>query len=323
MISVALCTRNGEAYLAEQLTSILRGTCRPDEIVVSDDASHDATVAIAASVLAADGIRHQILINDPPLGVTANFARAIVATHGEIVVLSDQDDVWMPDRLAAAVEILEREPRVLLHHADAELVDSANEPLGLGLFEALALTERELAMLPTVEGFEALLRRNLVTGAVTAFRRELLDLAVPFPPDWVHDEWLAILAASRNGLYTDRRRLVRYRQHGRNEIGMVRRTLRMRIRRVLGAEEGRLAGLAVRAEVLARRLEQVGAADQLVEAVKSKAEFEGARSELPRSRWGRIWPVLRLARTGAYARYASQGRFDVLRDLGQRRTHRS
>ena len=95
------------------------------------------------------------------------------------------------------------------------------------------------------------------------------------------------------------------------------------MRRVLGAEAGRLAGLAVRAEVLARRLEQVGAADQLVEAVKSKAEFERARSELPRSRWGRIGPILRLARTGAYERYASQGLLDMLRDLGQRRTHQS
>lgn len=319
MISVALCTRDGAAYLGEQLASILAGSRRPDEIVISDDASSDETVAIAQRVLAADGIPHRILVNDPPLGVTGNFAAAIEATVGDIVVLSDQDDVWVSSRLAAAVEVLEHDPRVLLHHSDAELVDADDIPLGLGLFEALGVDDEALAALPTPRGFDVLLRRNLVTGAVTAFRRELLELAVPFPSGWMHDEWLAILAASRDGVSTDRRRLVRYRQHGRNEIGMSRRTFATKLRRVLGPEEGRTAGLAVRGKVLAERLERVGAPRELIAAAWEKAAFERARAALPASRLRRLRPVWRLAREGEYDRYASQGRLDVLRDLGQRR----
>jgi glycosyltransferase involved in cell wall biosynthesis len=322
-VSVALCTHNGAAYLAEQLGSILSGTVIPDEIVVSDDASTDDTVGIAERILGSSGVEHRILRNPAPLGVSRNFESAIVATTGDIVVLSDQDDVWEPDRLSVALDAFGADPRVLLHHSNAALVDSAGEVLPDDLFEALGISSATLAELAGENAFDLLLRRNLVTGATAAFRRELVAAASPFPAAWVHDEWLAIIAASKGRIRPEPRRLIRYRQHGRNQIGATRRTLSDKLSRVFGVEGGRTAGLAERAELLAQRLRRDGAPDALVARAEGKGRFEAARAALPVSRWARIAPVRRLARRGGYRAFASQGRLDVLRDLLQRRVSSS
>ena len=102
-------------------------------------------------------------------------------------------------------------------------------------------------------------------------------------------------------------------------MGMARRGLATKISRVFGPEGGRTARLATRAVVLVDRLRAIGAPPGLVSLAEAKAEFESARAALPRSRWARIPPVRRLERAGGYADFASQGRLDILRDLGQAR----
>lgn len=312
-VSVALCTYRGEAYLAEQLASILGQTRTPDELVLSDDASDDGTVALARRMLMGASFDVVVIENPESLGVTANFAQALRATTGDLVLLCDQDDVWPRDRVAT-IETDLASTDALLRHSDARLVDAHGELLGRTLFERLRVRSDERRAIADGDAFAVYLRRNLATGAATALRRELLELADPFPSEWVHDEWLAILAAASSRIRLVDSPELDYRQHGANQIGVAEPTLRYRLSRVVDDSGARAAGLARRSAVLADRLELLGF-DTQAAAARAKSRFEERRSRLPGSRLARIPGIARGLVSGEYRRFASQRSLDAVRDL--------
>lgn len=315
-MSVALCTHNGERYLGAQLASILGQTVPPAEVVISDDASTDGTTPILeefAAEASARGVAVTLLHNAVALGVTANFEKAIRACSGQFILLSDQDDVWEPERVERTVAALEGADLVF---TDATLVDANGRPIGRGLFEELGIADSELDAVRTGKAFAVLVRRNLATGATVGFRSTLLASALPIPSPWVHDEWLAMIAAVVGRVAVLDERLVRYRQHGANQIGVRQRTLRYKAGKVLEPRGQRNAGIVARAATLLERLEAIGADTGVRGVVEEKLRVETARLRLPRSRWRRIPPVLAAARRGDY-RLTSQGRMDILRDVLQ------
>ncbi len=319
-VSVALCTYNSGSYLDAQLESIFDLTPPPWEIVISDDGSTDDTVRRARSFVERaneTGIRFRVIVGTGGLGVTANFQRAIEACSGELIALCDHDDVWHPDRLSSAVPSFANDNALLFQHGDARLVGAAGEPLGIGLFEALEVSRDELDGINAGRAFEIYLRRNLATGATAIVRRSLVEKALPFPASWVHDEWLATIAAALGRVEVLNRELIDYRQHGANQIGVQKPTMRYRVRRMLSSRGVRNARLARRAVDLAERLDEMQVAAPYRELAHAKARFEAARAALPANRLRRIGPVVRELRAGSYARFASQGRLDVVRDLLQ------
>jgi glycosyltransferase involved in cell wall biosynthesis len=322
-ISVALCTFNGAEYVGEQVSSILGQVRAPDELVVSDDGSSDGTLDVVAArveAAASQGVSPDVIVLEgaAPSGVTANFERAVAATTRPLIALSDQDDVWHVDRLARLEARFDDQDLTLLH-TDARLVDGTGAPLGSTLFEALELSDEDLRLEETGRAFEALLRRNLATGATVVFRRELLDAARPFPPEWVHDEWLAVIAAATGRVGVVREATIDYRQHGSNQIGVTAPTLRYKVRRVLEPRADRNVNLARQFRVLADRLERLGAAvpASRLNLARQKAEFEATRAAMAPNRIRRIGTVAGLARRGLYSRFASRRRFDIIRDLLQ------
>ena len=325
-ISVALCTRNGARFVEAQLRSILTQTVAPDELVVSDDASTDATVATIERVMAQHDlpererpIRLVLLRNTEPLGIAANFESAVRACTGDLIALSDQDDVWHSDRLASVVDVFAARHDIDLVFADATLIDGQGTPLGRSLFDTLPVTEGERAAVRAGESFSVMIKRNLATGATIALRRSLLQHALPFGEGWLHDEWLAIVAASVGGVDVVDRQLIDYRQHGANEIGVQQATIGYRVRRATGPRGDRNAGLARRSARLVDRLESLGSLVQpkVLETARMKARVENYRAALPAARLLRIAPVLAADRRGWYTNYTSQGRFEILRDLLQ------
>lgn len=324
-ISVALCTYNGANFIEEQLRSILQQRRMPHQIVISDDGSRDGTLDRIAKVLASLPADHpgrsvsvEVLRNHEALGVVQNFQQALLACDGELVALCDQDDIWHPDRIEAAAAHFERDHEVMLVHSDARLVDEFGIPIGHSLFYALRITEGELAEVSRGDELAALLRRNLVTGATAMFRRSVVGLAVPFPEPWVHDEWLAVIAASVGKGQIIPTELVDYRQHSANQIGASRLGLLGRIGRVLEPRNGRNRYLAERVEVLVSRLELLGDAvrpDALVRA-REKLEHLRVRAGFSRVQLLRLVPVLKEISTGRYVHY-SRGFGDILRDLLQ------
>jgi len=310
-LSVALCTYNGGAYLLEQLTSIAEQEVAVDEIVVADDGSTDFTLDLL------DRARESIpaLRILPPtdhLGVTRNFERAISATTGDIIFLADQDDRWHADRTAVAVAALKADPQALLIHSDAAIVDAQGRATGDSLLDRLRVDAASRRELTAGHAFDLLMRRNLVTGATVAFRRRLLEIALPFPDAWLHDEWLAVIAASTGGTRLLQAKPVDYRMHGANEVGAARLTWGARWSRLTAPRAERNARLLARARQLEARLP----AGRPNELASEKVRHEEVRSSYPVARVARVPAVLREFRTGRYARYG-RALDDALRDLVQ------
>ena len=321
-LSVALCTHNGAAFVAEQVRSVLVQRPAPREIVVGDDASTDDTIAIierAVDDAKASDPRLQttltVLRNARALGVTANFGATIAACSSALVALCDQDDVWPPGRLARLIEPF-RDDGILLVHSDARLVDAEGSPLGASLLDVLDASPGERHALCDGDAWPVLLRRNLVTGATVVVRRSLAALASPFPAAWVHDEWLAIVAAARGGVRLIDEPLLDYRQHGANVIGATRLTWRRRWERLREPRDTRSTRLVERAAALVERVSSWEANPHLMTDAEAKLRFEQARATAPAWQPARVPGIaVRLLR-GDYRRFA-RGTIDVLRDLVQ------
>lgn len=318
-ISVALCTYNGEAYIREQLASIAAQTLSASEVVICDDGSTDSTVKVVEEFIAAQSgpTVFRIAYTERAGGVRANFARAIGACKGELIALSDQDDVWRHDRLEAATRVLASRPAVLAVNADARIVDDEGAPTGDTLLDSLRVSARERASIHSGQAMPVLIRRNVVTGATLIFRRELLASALPLGEHWVHDEWLAVIAAGLGGLDLIEDQLIDYRVHASNVIGVTQPTLRNRLRQMRVPRADRYEGLVARSEELVERLAIVGASEDVLALARRKRDFELWRAAYPSGRVRRFVPVLRNAARGGYASLSSQGRLDIARDLIQ------
>ena len=315
-VSVALATYNGEAFLAEQLRSILAQTVPVSQIVIADDGSRDSTLDVARATLR--GFAGEVVVlgaERRPLGVTANFARAIAACTGDVIALCDQDDVWHADKLERMIAALGTDG--LLAFSDARLVGANGQPLEGEpmLFGGLGLTAWERTTLRDGDAWSVFLRRNLVTGATAVIRRELLDLAGEFPESWVHDEWLAIVAAADGGVRLVDEPTIDYRQHGANQIGMRSKlTWKIRMERLKAPRTQRNSRLFKRAQALAARAHEWSELAAL--DAEEKLAHETVRSELPVARFDRVPSVRREMKTGRYERFGL-GKQDVLRDLVQ------
>lgn len=225
-ISVALCTYNGGGFLSEQLRTLAEQTLRPYEIVVFDDGSIDQTREVLERFRKNNpqmGVR--IEVNPHRLGPARNFERAIGACGGEIIALCDQDDVWMPEKLAVIAREFERNPELGLVFSDADICDEAGNPLGYRLWRSVGFGGRLRRRAERGGAFDVILRQNVVTGATLAFAARLRDLVLPIDPGWMHDGWIALLISAVAPVAAIRTPLVRYRQHPGQSIGALRRTL--------------------------------------------------------------------------------------------------
>jgi len=319
---VALCTYNGLPYLQQQLQSLLAQQRLPDHIAIFDDDSTDGTWAFLndwAKEVCVPVSLHQNAIRQ---GVAKNFEAATRALDTDLIFLCDQDDIWLPDKIDVLAKVFEAEPDVLLVHTDAQLVDGDARDLKMSMFKALGLSNDELKRMHSGDAFAVLCRRNLVTGATAAFRRSLLELAQPFPAGWLHDEWLAVLAAAKGKVVLMEVSLIQYRQHGRNVVGISAPSLwhsAKRFWQLLFLPVGEFQRQrAARASVLLERLRAQPTLPSayliLMQGAFAHASF---RSSLPKNPVRRFYAVLDEARTGRYQRFSS-GLPDIIRDLLQR-----
>lgn len=314
-----MATFNGARYVAEQVHSILDQEVLPDELVVSDDGSDDDTLDVIRAVFSGRSETSVALkvVAGTHSGVTGNFERAIRATSGDHIFLCDQDDRWHPDRILAVEVMFEQDANLEFVHADAELIDGVGNPLGTRLLDALGVTAQERSAIHSGRALEVFIRRNVATGAASAFRKTLLQRALPFPSQWVHDEWLATLAAAAGTLALLEQPVTDYRQHGANEIGVSTQTLGYKLGRMLEPRNDHYAALAARFARLQDRMRDEHLTADAEGLLREKVEFESARADYPKVRIARLRPVLSQVRRGRYRMLSSQGSMDVLRDLVQ------
>lgn len=212
-----MATCNGAKHLREQLRSIAGQTRPPDELVVSDDASHDQTLAIVREF--AGGVPFPVVVieNAARLGVIGNFTSALRRCTGDWIALSDQDDVWLPDKLATLQAACDG-PGVGLLFSDVALCDQSGTLTGGTQWGRLGF-DRAARDRFRRDPFDALLKFNVVTGMSMMMRATLRDMVLPIPAGWVHDEWIALLASAVGEIRLIDRPLVHYRQHTDQQIG--------------------------------------------------------------------------------------------------------
>ena len=214
-LSIALGTYNGAVYLKEQLESIAAQTRIPDELVISDDQSTDHTLRLIEEFAATAGFPVRLSVNESNLGTAKNFEKAISLCCGDVILLSDQDDVWHSDKLQSVERIFKAKPQLSLVFSNAELVDETLRLFDETLFDLLNFDGRKQRLVKKGRALDVQLRENLVCGCTVAFRANLKELVLPISADGplVHDGWIVLLIAAVGEIDFINRPLVKYRQH--------------------------------------------------------------------------------------------------------------
>lgn len=203
MISVCIATYNGGKYIKEQLSSILKQLDNSDEVIISDDYSTDNTLEVIKSL---DDSRIKIFINDKEKGYTRNFENALEKASGDIIFLSDQDDVWMDDKVKVCLEELV-ENDFVVH--DAQIVDESLNVTHSSVFE----------FRNAKKGFIVNFINIKYLGCCMAFKKCVFEKSLPFPGNQyltTHDSWLTLVSEMYFKVSLIRKPLILYRRHGDN-----------------------------------------------------------------------------------------------------------
>jgi len=232
LISVALCTYNGELYITEQIQSILDQTVLPNELIICDDGSTDLTLKLLREVSARSPIPIYIYENEHNLGSTKNFEKAINLCKGNIIFLADQDDLWHKNKVEIMIDVFVSNPRTQAVFSNGDMIDASGDNLGFTLWDVFNLTAHRQARLNQGHALEVLLTNNVVTGAAMAFRTEYKRLMFPIPERWIHDGWIALMLSAVGEIKCLDQPLIKYRQHDRQQVGAVERNLQQELRKV-------------------------------------------------------------------------------------------
>lgn len=202
-VSVCMATYNGEQYISEQIDSILKQLKEEDELIISDDGSSDKTSTIISKI---SDQRVKFFINDGEKGYTKNFENALKNSTGDVIFLSDQDDVWIDNKVEIMLKSLENSDMVI---SNATIVDARlNE-----------INESHFLQYNVKKGFWNNFLKTRYIGACMAFKREVLNRALPFPKHQkycAHDYWLTIVGEAFYKVTLEETPLLLYRRHGQN-----------------------------------------------------------------------------------------------------------
>lgn len=220
LISIAMCTYNGGPYLSGQLVSFVQQTQWPDELIACDDGSTDNTLQILDQFSKEAPFPVRVYRNQQRLGPTKNFEKALSLCSGDLIFLSDQDDVWMPQKVNTLLQALRNNPGAGYVFCEALVVDEMLRPMGYTMWQSIKFTPGQRRQFKRGKQVDILLKHNVVTGATMAFRAGLKSTILPIPDQRVHDEWIALLASSV-GMYgvLIGEPLIAYRQHSQQLLG--------------------------------------------------------------------------------------------------------
>jgi glycosyltransferase involved in cell wall biosynthesis len=191
-ISIVMATCNGQAYLRQQLDSLLEQTHPADEILILDDGSQDGTITLLKDYADQhDSIR--LVLNERNLGVNANFSKGLRMCHGDLVFISDQDDIWASNKIERMLDAWQGEDLV---YSNAIIIDGN----GKKLFES----EAAYFKFQPVQGKNPayFLFNNCISGHNIMATKTLIRTATKnnIPQHLMFDQWLGLLASLMNGV---------------------------------------------------------------------------------------------------------------------------
>lgn len=207
-LSVCMATYNGEKYIRDQISSILNQLNEFDELIISDDGSNDNTVEIINSFkdkrihLLHHKKVHKYTRNH--YLVSANFENALNFSSGDVIFLSDQDDIWVANKVEVTLSYLKDYSLVM---SDFQVIDNEGKIFGNSFFKSVHLPR----------GLFLNISRPIYHGSCMAFKKEILNIALPFPKKMIlHDNWIGILAEKFSKVKFIDEKLILYRRHFSN-----------------------------------------------------------------------------------------------------------
>ena len=222
MISVCIATYNGEKYIKKQLDSILCQIGENDEIIISDDGSSDNTIKIIKDFNDSRIKIYQVNFRD----FKKNFEYAMTKTSGDIIFLSDQDDIWLPYKINDVSTLLGTYSLVV---TDSIVVDKDENVIQDSFF----------SYFHSGKGILKNIIRGSYFGSCMAFRSSLLKYVLPFPKEELilHDLWIGIIAEITGSIYFYKKPCIIYRRHPKaisdisiNYFGKNKRSMKVRIK---------------------------------------------------------------------------------------------
>lgn len=202
-VSVVMCTYNGEAFVQEQINSIVSQTYPVYELLIFDDASTDNTVK-TISEIASKYSNIKVIVNEKNIGFTKNFEQAIRAATGDVIGISDQDDIWIATKIEKMIRAwLPIHPLIYCNSVVFSNMPPANPSS------------------PKYRQFEGIDARkifffNTISGHALFFKKEFAHLVLPFTEGIMYDWWMAVVAAYNGGVQHYNETLVYHRSHLKN-----------------------------------------------------------------------------------------------------------
>lgn len=226
MISIALATYNGERYIEKQLLSICNQTIKPDEIVICDDCSTDNTVNIVNEFSKRYvGIHWVIISNDKNLGFALNFKKAINSCSGDLIFLSDQDDIWENNKIEMMSNIMLSNSDIKLLFSKYKFIDSDDIVIcgskyvyNNSIIFNLLLLFKKIIKISTKE----IIRTRNIPGMSMCIKKGIVKIYNKINDSdlYCHDSPLALIASLNDSLYLLNNTLVNYRIHNKNTMGV-------------------------------------------------------------------------------------------------------
>lgn len=216
-IDVLLATYNGEKYIKEQIESILSQTYKNIKLIISDDCSSDKTVEILKEYEKKDN-RIQLYIQKQNLGVVKNIEFLLNKVENELYMLSDQDDIWLPEKIEKSVLKLKSEKADLVF-GDLEVVDKELKTIYPSFGDFMLLSKK---INKYIDSYRMNYLYNCVTGCTIISKKEFIKKILPLPTKskyLLHDHWIALMVSLNGKLAYMKEKYIKYRQHGNNEVG--------------------------------------------------------------------------------------------------------
>ena len=218
-ISIAMCVcEPKKKHLLAQLDSIANQTLLPNELIVCDD-SKAPQEEFFRQVGQTTKINIVYEHNKKTLGIVNNFSSALQKTTGQYILLCDQDDIWESNKIQETVASIKQNEGdgnlPILFHSDLSLLSKSDKTLNSSFMEKQRIRGGEDNLLGV------LVLHNVVTGCSAGMNRSLVEKALPIPETAVvHDWWLALVATHCGQIIFDKRKLIKYRLHDQNAIGL-------------------------------------------------------------------------------------------------------